>query len=380
MSRRVVIITEIIAPYRIPVFNVLARQSDIQLHVVFLSRTDASMRQWKVYEDEIQFSYEVLPSWRKRIGSYNLLLNHSIVSSLRNAAPDVIVCGGYNYLASWQALRWANRNRVQFLLWSESNAFDRRGQRTLVESLKKIFIRRCDAFVVPGKSAFDYLQHIGVPGKNVFIAPNAVDINLFSQIGRKSGTEAARVRAQMGLPARYFLFVGRLVREKGVLDLLAAYRELPANLREQIGLVFAGDGRLRAELETLAQDIYPGLIHFAGFVDRNDLAQYYGLAECLVLPTYSDPWGLVVNEAMACGLPVICANVAGCVADLVKSNGRLVDPGDHSQLRHAMMEIACDPVLRDSMSAESEAIIREYSPDAWATGMVEAAHGMRCHD
>jgi glycosyltransferase involved in cell wall biosynthesis len=380
MSRRIVIITEIIAPYRIPVFNALARHTDIQLHVVFLSRTDASMRQWKVYEDEIQFSYEVLPSWRKRIGSYNLLLNHNIISSLRNAAPDVIVCGGYNYLASWQALRWANQNRVQFLLWSESNAFDRRGQRTLVESLKRIFIRKCDAFVVPGKSAFDYLQHIGAPGKNVFIARNAVDINLFSQISRKSGTEAARARAQMGLPARYFLFVGRLVREKGVLDLLAAYRELPTNLREKIGLVFAGDGRLRAELETLARDIYPGLIHFAGFVDRNDLAQYYGLAECLVLPTYSDPWGLVVNEAMACGLPVICANVAGCVADLVKRNGRLVDPGDHSQLRHAMIEIACDPVLRDSMSAESEAIIREYSPEAWATGMVEAAHGMRCHD
>jgi glycosyltransferase involved in cell wall biosynthesis len=380
MSRRVVIITEIIAPYRIPVFNALARQTDIHLHVIFLSRTDASMRQWQVYEDEIQFSYEVLPSWRKRIGKYNILFNHNVIGALRHAAPDVIVCGGYNYLASWQALRWANRNRVQFLLWSESNSFDRRGQRTLVESLKKIFVRRCDAFVVPGKSAFDYLEHMGVPGKNIFIARNAVDINLFSQIGRKCGTEAARARAQMGLPARYFLFVGRLVREKGVLDLLAAYCQLPATLREEIGLVFAGDGRLRAELETLARDVYPGLIHFAGFVDRNDLARYYGLAECLILPTYSDPWGLVVNEAMACSLPVICTNVAGCVADLVKSNGRLVDPGNISQLCRAMDEIACDPVLRDDMSAESEVMIREYSPEAWAAGMGEAAHATGYHD
>jgi glycosyltransferase involved in cell wall biosynthesis len=250
----------------------------------------------------------------------------------------------------------------------------------LVESLKKTFFRNCDAFVVPGKSALDYLEQMGVPAKNIFIARNAVDINLFSEMGRKSRAEAARARTQLGLPARYFLFVGRLVREKGVFDLLAAYSQLPESLREEIGLVFAGDGPLRAELEALAREVYPGMIHFAGFVDRNDLALYYGLAECLVLPTYTDPWGLVVNEAMACGLPVICTNVAGCVADLVKSNGRLVDPGNHSQLCHAMIEIACDPVLRDGMSAESEAMIREYSPEAWASGMAEAAQAMGCHD
>ena len=380
MRRRVVIITEIIAPYRIPVFNALARQDGVHLHVVFLSRTDASMRQWRVYEDEIQFSYEVLPSWRKRIGRYNLLLNHSVVSALRNAEPDVIVCGGYNYVASWQAMRWANRNRVQFLLWSESTARDQRGRRTLVESLKKIFFRQCDGFVVPGKSALDYLEQMGVPAKNIFIARNAVDINLFSEMGRKSRVEAVRARTQLALPSRYFLFVGRLVREKGVLDLLAAYKQLPEDLREHIGLVFAGDGPLRAELEALARDVYPGMIHFAGFVDRDDLARYYGLAECLVLPTYTDTWGLVVNEAMACGLPVICTNVAGCAAELVQSNGRVVDPGDPSQLCHAMLEIACDPVLRDGMSAESETMILQYSPEAWASGMVEAAHAMECHD
>jgi glycosyltransferase involved in cell wall biosynthesis len=380
MNRRVVIITEIIAPYRIPVFNALARQSHIELHVIFLSRTDASLRQWKVYEDEIQFSYEVLPSWRKRLGKYNLLLNQGLIPALRNNNPDVIICGGYNYLASWQAMRWANRSRVQFLLWSESTAHDHRGQRTLVESLKKTFFRNCDAFVVPGKSALDYLETMGIPARDIFVARNAVDIDLFSEMGQKVRAEAERTRTQLALPARYFLFVGRLVREKGVLNLLSAYSQLPQDLREQIGLVFAGDGPLRAELESLARDIYPGTIHFTGFVDRNDLAVYYSLADCLVLPTYTDTWGLVVNEAMACGLPIICTNVAGCAAELVRSNGRVIDPGNDVQLCQAMIEIASDPVLRDSMSAESEAMIREYSPKAWASGMLEAAHAVERHD
>src|SRR5690349_8758226 len=97
MKHRLVVLTEIIAPYRIPVFNALAARDEIDLHVIFLSKTDTSMRQWRIYEEEIRFSYEVLPSWRRRIGKYNLLLNSNLGDALRNAAPEVLVCGGYNY-------------------------------------------------------------------------------------------------------------------------------------------------------------------------------------------------------------------------------------------------------------------------------------------
>ncbi|HEY8671573.1 MAG TPA: hypothetical protein VIL63_12075, partial [Terriglobales bacterium] len=111
MKRRLVILTEIIAPYRIPVFNALAQHDEIDLHVIFLAETDSSIRQWRIYADEIRFSYEVLPSWRQRLGKYNILVNQHVVNALLRARPDVILSGGYNYLASWQALRWAKRNR-----------------------------------------------------------------------------------------------------------------------------------------------------------------------------------------------------------------------------------------------------------------------------
>ena len=133
---------------------------------------------------------------------------------------------------------------------------------------------------------------------------------------------------------------------------------------------------MRAELEALARDLYPGTVHFAGFVERDGLVPYYSLADCIVLPTYTDTWGLVVNEAMACGLPVICTHVAGCAAELVQSNGRVIDPGSVLQLRQAMMEIAADPVLRDAMSAQSQVMIRGFSPEAWASGIAEAAHAV----
>lgn len=373
MRRRITILTEIIAPYRVPVFNALARHSGIELHVIFMARTDRSLREWRIYENEIQFPYEVLPSWRRRIGSHNILLNTRVVQALERSRPDAVVCGGYNYLASWQALHWARRNDVQFLLWSESTITDHRRQSGLVEALKKIFLRRCDAFVVPGKSALQYLETFRAARQSIFLARNAVDSVLFARLASDACTKAVQLRRQLALPERYFLYVGRLVREKGVLDLLAAYGRLAEELRQQIGLVIAGDGTLRPELESAARDIYPGTVYLAGFVHREELPIYYGLAECLVMPTHADTWGLVVNEAMACGLPVICTSAAGCAPDLVQENGILTEPGNVDQLHAAMSGLACDDELRRDMAEKSAALIQDYSPEAWAAGMAEAA-------
>jgi glycosyltransferase involved in cell wall biosynthesis len=371
MKRRVVILTEIIAPYRIPVFNALARHPEIDLRVIFLAETDPSIRQWKIYAEEIQFAYEILPSWRKRLGKYHLLLNQKVATALRKAAPHAIVCGGYNYVASWQALRWARRKHVPFLLWCESTANDRRAGHRMTESLKKSFFDKCDGSIVPGSSAREYVQQMGVSSDAIYEAPNAVDNQLFADRAEYARHNSESVRIRLNLPARYFLFAGRLVKSKGVLELWEAYGSLNENLRSRIGLVFAGDGPLRSQLESMARTISPGSLTFPGFVHRDELANYYALADCLVFPTHSDPWGLVVNEAMACGLPVICGQAAGCAADLVKANGRTVDPRNIDELAQAMEEVATDATLRLNMSGESLRIIRSYSPEVCADGIAE---------
>ena len=371
---KLVVLTEIISPYRVPVFNALAEYPELDLRVVFLAETDPSMRQWRIYRDEAHFSYEVLPSWRRRFGKHNILVNTNVVIALERACPDVILCGGYNYLASWQALHWAKKNDVPFLLWSESTAHDQRNAYSVVENLKQMFLNDCSGFVVPGKSAFEYVSGM-TRSENVFVAPNAVDNELFSVRSQKAAKNS-RLRSQLGLPERFLLYVGRLVRAKGVQDLLQAYAALQPELRQEVGLVFAGDGPLRAELEADARSIFPGSVHFAGFVDRDELPGYYALAECLVLPTHSDTWGMVVNEAMACGLPIVCSRVAGCAADLVGSNGILVDPGDISRLTASLCKISSDAELRAKMSVESRRLIQNYSPDCCARGIADAATRM----
>src|ERR1700692_849675 len=375
MSRRTVILTEIISPYRIPVFNALARRADLDLHVIFLAETDKAIRQWRVYRSEIRFSYQVLPSWRWRAGRNSLLINRGLWRALNAVRPQVIICGGYNYLASWQALWWARRRKVEFVLWSESNRDDARSGKPLVESLKRYFLGKCDRFVVPGKASHEYLTMLGSAGKTIVTAPNAVDNSLFASQAEKTRASAAGFREKLNLPRRFILFVGRLVPEKGVFDLLEAYAKLENDVRSDVGLVFAGDGLSKEELMQRAKQIRPGLVRFPGFAQRDDLANIYALAETFVLPTHSDAWGLVVNEAMACGLPVIVTRVAGCSADLVEDgwNGYLVPPRDVEKLSTAINSIVRDPELKKIMGEHSIRRIQSYSPEACAAGLAAAA-------
>jgi glycosyltransferase involved in cell wall biosynthesis len=380
MKRKLVILSEIIAPYRVPVFNALALHESIDLQVVFLAETDPGLRQWHVYKDDIRFRYQVLPSWRRRVGGHNLLLNRGLGSALSKATPDAILCGGYNYPASWQSLYWAHRHRVPFSLWVESTTRDLRSSSRLIKFLKAEFMHQSAAFVVPGKASFEYVMSYGAPEETIFTAPNAVDTKFFAARAEAVRADAATHRRRLCLPSRFFLFVGRLVGDKGVFELLQAYAALAPELRAEIGLVLVGDGPARLDLERRAQAVAPGAVLFPGFTHREELASYYALADLFVFPTYTDAWGLVVNEAMACGLAVISTGVAGCVPDLVEDgwNGRVIAAKDARRLAGVMAELAQNEELRSRMAEHSRERIAHYSPEACAAGIANAVLSSGC--
>lgn len=375
MSRRIVVITEIIAPYRIPVLNALAQIPNIDPKVIFLAENDRRLREWHVYKEELQFSYQVLSSWRVPLPNSSLLLNWGMTAALRSYSPEAIVCGGYNDPADWQAWLWARRNGVPFFSWVESNTHDRRTGTAVVESLKRRFLRGCRGVVVPGKASANYVESLGVTSDAVFTAPNAVDNNLYTNGAAQIRAQPDLPRSTLALPERYFLFVGRLVPEKGVFDLLDAYGRLAVEIRERVALVLVGEGGARGELEMKARTIAPGRIMFRGFKQRNQLIAEYALAELFIFPTHTDPWGLVVNEAMACGLPVIVTDVAGCSKDLIEEdgNGYVVPARDPAELARAMAAIVCNRERRARMGKRSLEIIANYSPERCAAGLAKAA-------
>ncbi len=165
---------------------------------------------------------------------------------------------------------------------------------------------------------------------------------------------------------------------------IATKAELHMRNGSEVGLVFAGDGIAKDELMQRARRISPGVVNFEGFAHRENLAGLYALADALVLPTHSDTWGLVVNEAMACGLPIIVTSVAGCSADLVEDgwNGYVVPPRDSVKLSAAIDSVLKRPDLKRQMSARSLERIQDYSPETCADGLAAAATsagmGVRC--
>jgi len=350
---RVVLLTEIPAPYRIPLFNALAERVD--LHVLFLAARNPD-RPYRLHEDEIRFGWDVLPGRDLTVRGRWLVVNHGVARRLRGA--DVVLLGGWNQPAFWTALLWARAARTPVVAWVESTLADSRPT-----ALKRLLARSCTAFLVPGSASTELVRSL-VRDPRVTVAPNAVDGALFAS--RVADRDA--LRAEFGLEGCCFLYVGRLAPEKGVDVLLDALAGVDARL------VLAGSGAEEARLRALA----PPETRFLGYVDRDELPRWYAAADALVLPSRSEPWGFPLNEAAAAGLPLVATDAVGAVRELIEDgvNGFLVPAGDVEALRGALRRLAEDEAFRRAAGARSRDRAASLTPDAWADAVARLVEGL----
>jgi glycosyltransferase involved in cell wall biosynthesis len=228
--------------------------------------------------------------------------------------------------------------------------------------------RRADAVATYGPHVTRYVERFRDAG-NVFEAPQAVDPAVF---GRPVGAaERAAARERMGASDEGFLalFVGRFVPEKGIATLLQAWGA--SSLPSGSALAFAGAG----PLTPTGPDV-----HVLGRIERNRLPELYSAADVLVLPsvataTFREPWGLVSNEAMHQGTPVVASDAVGAAAGGLVLDGRtgMVFPaGDADALATRLTALAAAPDLRARLGAEAQRAVAEYTPEHWADGMSRA--------
>lgn len=343
---KLVVLTEIPAPYRIPLFNALAERVDLE--VVFLADRNPE-RPYGLHEEELRFVHRVLPHRDVTLGSRWLVLNRGVLGALRGA--DAIVVGGWNQPAFWLALAWARATRTPAIGWVESTLGDRRSSHT--GAAKRMMARACSAFLVPGAAAREYIHTIA-PGARVESAPNAVDAALFAS--RLHERDA--IRAELGVDGCCFLYVGRLAPEKGVDVLIRALEGVDAEL------VVIGTGPEEQRLRALA----PEGTRFFGHLDRDDLPAWYAAADALVLPSLSEPWGMTLNEGAAARLPLVATDAAGAARELVKDgvNGFVVPAADVRSLHDALERIATDERFRRAAGVRSHELAADMTPTRWA--------------
>lgn|SRR5437588_6967028 len=292
---------------------------------------------------------------------------------LRRGQYDAVLVNGWNYKSAWQAIWAAWRAGVKVMVRGDSHLHTPRSLPRMLakEFAYRRFIPRFDACLAAGQWSRDYFVHYGAPAERVFIVPHAVEIK------RPAGSPVPRcdLLRRFGLreDALVFLFAGKFIAKKRPLDFLRSLQLASAADATVQGLM-VGDGPLRPDCEEFVRATGAPVV-FAGFLNQSQIPDAYFAADVLVLPSDGgETWGLVVNEAMACGRACIVSDRVGCGPDLVRNlqTGAIFPLGDVDALAALMVDFARDPSRVQAMDAQAERVIQKYSVGAAVEGVLQA--------
>lgn len=384
MRRRLAAVYTHPIQYNTPIFRNLAADPDVDLTVFYTS--DSSLRggldremglnvTWDIpllegYRYEILSSIE-LPGSR---GRWAWRLCPSLGSKLSRGNFDAVLIPGYAVPPYLHAIVSALLLRIPILLRGDSldGTTNRRG--LFKQAARGAFLRSLYRLSA-GKLAIGsymarHFRNMGVPDSQIFWSPHCVDNDFFARRAEQAGTVSA-VRARHGLDACdvVALYCGKLVQRKGIRVLLDALNQQRA--ADRLGLIIVGEGELRPEIEAKLQTSKLGGYAMVGFKNQTELPEYYRAADILVLPSFIETWGLVVNEAMACGLAAIVSSGVGCARDLVipRQTGWITPTGDAASLAGALDDAIENPEGTRQMGRNARAHIARYSPSIAAQGI-----------
>ncbi len=366
---RILVISEIPTPYRLPLYRALAARDDLELEVVFCAAEQPD-RPWRLADELAGVPHRVLRNiplrLRPRTSGFVYELNPDIFEVLREAGPDLLVVGGYAVFAEQAAIGFARRRRIPYVIHSESHLSKPRS--TAVRAVKRALlpgiVGGAAAGLAVGSPAARYLAAYGLHPGRIRIVPNTIDVARYRADAESARARAGEVRRARRLPERYHLYAGRLVEVKGIRDFLRARALLGS---AALPAVVAGDGPLAPEVADAA-----GAVH-VGFQQRERLIELFALAEATVVPSLSEPWGVVVNESLACGTPVIASDAVGALEDLIRDgvDGLTYPAGDV----HALAGALRHPPLSRTSGGRIERWTYEFAVEQFVEAVALALGG-----
>lgn len=360
--------------YYVPWFRYLAKRLDIE--VLYSHRQDGRGQSEAGFGVEFDWDIPLLEGYpyrwltnvarRPSVSTFSGCDTPEVYEIVRRGQFDAILVSGWNRKSALQMIRACWQNKVPVLMRGDSQLMTKR---SWVKSVVKFlpycwFLPRIDAHLYVGKRNKAYLQHYGVPEKRLFFAPHFVDNDFFSTCAREAVVSGnhLRIRDEFNIPHDAFvvLFVGKFIPQKRPADFVRAclhILQLPEDVKMHAILV--GDGLLSNDLQLLARP-QAEQIHFAGFRNQTELPAFYCTSDVLILPG-RETWGLVINEAMACGIPAIVSDVAGCVPDLIEEGrtGYTYPVGDVNALTQRLL--ALRQVWEDKPAVMHQAVAEKMS-------------------
>jgi glycosyltransferase involved in cell wall biosynthesis len=381
---RLGIVTSHPIQYQVPLFRALAERVDLQVY--FAHRATADNQAEAGFGVGFDWDTDLTSGFRhtflRNVSSRPSIMRFGgcdtpdVGRSLAADQIDALLVYGWHFKAYLQAARAARSLDLPVMARTDSHLD---APRSVLKRVAKavgypVFLRWFDAFLPTGTRAAAFLQRYRVPQKRIFVVPYCIDVDFFERGAAVARNDRERIRAEYGAASNEFvvLFVGKLIELKRVDVLLDALGSL-VRRGSVLRLFIVGTGPLEAAVRRQASEL--GIpTAFMGFVNQSRLAAIYVAADLLVLPSQSETWGLVVNEAFACGLPAVLSDRVGCAPDMIREDltGRIVPVGDSRGLANAIQDFAGkahDPTVRDAL-AEMTA---HYSPARSAEAVIAAA-------
>ena len=361
-------------PYRAPLLDRVAANAGIDLTVVYAADTVAS-RTWRVEPvHEAVFLRGLRVPGARRILHHDYPLTPGVVGALASVRPDVVVVSGWSTFAAQAALAWCRLKGVPYVLVVESHDEGPRPgwRRTVKGTVVPPIVERAAGLLVTGTLARDSMIARGAHAERVRIFAHTIDVEAFGDRADRLAGSRPELRRALGAGQEdvIVLSVARLAREKGLDALL---RAVAAADDPRLLLVVAGEGPERGALAKLADDLSIRLV-LAGDVDWERIVELYVAADVFALLSEREPWAVVVNEAAACGLPLVLSDRVGAAHDLLRDgeNGALVAAGNVTGAAQALGRLAADPELRRTQGSRSRELARDWGYGPSVEGFVEA--------
>jgi glycosyltransferase involved in cell wall biosynthesis len=363
-------------PYRVPHLERIAESDEIDLTVVYAAPT-VQRREWTLEfsREPVFLSGPRLPL--TRVLHHDYPLTPEIWGLLRRERFDVLVIGGWSLMAPQLAIVWARATGVPYLIISENH--EREPRPAWVRAVKSLVLRhvipQASGLLVTGTLARDHALHYGARTDRITVFPNTVDIEAYRVAADRLRPERADIRRRLGIDEEAVAIaqVGRLIPQKAPDDLLEAVARAGAVAERRLHLLFVGDGEMRASLERRAAQLGVD-VTFTGFVQGDALLECYAAADVFALVSRREPWGVVVNEAAAFGLPLVLTEAVGAAADLLRDgeNGTLVRSGDVEGEARALAALADDPERRVRYGRRSLELVEPWGYERSVETFVEA--------
>jgi glycosyltransferase involved in cell wall biosynthesis len=373
----VLLLHNIMAPYRYPLFRALAAQPDIDLTVWFMSRS-AKNRRWRHgVGEELGFKYAVLPNIEFNYSSRDLftyIVNYTFPWRYSQRSFDVLISAGWLDFAAQVGFVLSKLLHRKFILWSESTPNEPSWRRSVAMPLVRTMVRGADEYIAVGTRSRQYLEMLGAPRPRVFTAFSTVDVDHFRRVSAQARPSRNRRKVELGITrGRVLLYCGQFIERKGLRYLLEAFAMVKREYQD-IALALVGYGPQRSMLLEQTARLGMSDVHILDHVEVRDIPAMYALADIFVLPSLEETWGLVANEAMACGLPVILTDCVGSSVDLVRDgrNGYVVPAADPASIADRCLRLLRDPVLLERQSQCSLEHIQGFTPERAADAFADA--------